>query len=253
MILTLRVSHLIDQHNFRQIPYIQAHEYHMPQKLLEDTFPVLFHDSRGIVEEDFLSHFDSISSFLNENNVSVFSFDFGPAAETVDVEDYYFIPKTKILEVNQIKDIVASKIAYMKQRYQGTLAFENLNYFPFSAYQHVCEPNVIRDIVLDNNVEMVLDIAHAVISAKNFDMSPLDYIMELPLESVVEIHLSKPGCLNGVWRDFHALPDEGIYELLRNISNRLRNDLYLVIEYYEDFDKLKMAHLRLSQFSKLCA
>jgi uncharacterized protein (UPF0276 family) len=249
VILTLRASHLISKANYREISGIRAHEYHSPQPLLEEALPVLFHSGRGIVEDDFLSYFDTVSTFLSESDAVLFSFDLGPAAEVVHLKDYYYDHRSQVLDKETIKKTVARKLALVKNRYRGVVAVENLNFFPFPAYQHVCEPNFICDIVRDNDIKFVLDVAHAVISGRNLGIPPLDYILGLPLEHVAEIHLSEPAYRDSRWCDSHGPPGPETYAILDSIRSRLHDPVYLVIEYYGEFSRLQESYSELARYA----
>jgi uncharacterized protein (UPF0276 family) len=224
---------------------VQALEYHNTDCVLDRGLPSLFHDGRGIIEEGFLDHFDSISWFLNENEIRLFSFDLGPAAEKVAVEDYYYISESEILTKDEIKTLIRQRLNYIRERFIGELAFENLNFFPFPAYAHVCEGDFISEVVHENDAFLVLDVAHAEISARNFGMTLEDYISKLPLERVKEIHLCSPGIVDGNWRDLHRKPCVREFELLDWISEKVLYDPYVVVEYYGDFDGIKSAYQEL--------
>lgn len=73
------------------------------------------------------------------------------------------------------------------------LLLENYNYHPTNAYEYVCEPETVQHILSAIPCGMLLDIAHARISAHNMNWKePKDYFRALPLEKVREIHLCHP-------------------------------------------------------------
>ena len=247
MILTLPVGDLINRDNFHQIPGINALEYKDTIPVLDNKLESIFHSGYGIVQEEFLSYFESIVDYLNENNIKLFSFDIGPAAEKVQTEDYY-IAKSEVLLKNKIKKIVRQRLEYIRKKFHGDIALENLNYFPTSAYSHVCESDFISDVVRDNEVYMVLDIAHAIITANNMGIDKYEYITSLPLDRIKEIHLSAPGIVDGKWRDLHEEPDSQEYEVLRSILNNINVDPYLVIECYKNFPAIENCYKSLCNY-----
>ncbi len=239
MILTLSVSHLINKENYFLIPGIKALEYREPRPVLNNEMQSLFHCSYGIVQYEFIDYFDSILDYLVENKIKMFSFDFGPAVEKVEIQDYYYNARSELLSRNELYKKVHSRLKYMKRNFHGDIALENLNYFPTSAYNHVCEANFISDVVRKNNVYFVLDIAHAIITSQNMGIDKYEYLSSLPLERVKEIHLSASGIKDGRYRDLHEMPSAEEYEILAFIKNWLVEDFYLVIEYYKDFVELR--------------
>ena len=44
--------------------------------------------------------------------------------------------------------------------------------------------------------------------------------------------------LDGNWRDLHNRPNRETYELLEMLKSHVKNDAYLIIEFYKDFVEL---------------
>lgn len=81
------------------------------------------------------------------------------------------------------------------------LAVENLDYHSGGAYEYICEPEFINEVFKQNkNLYLLLDIAHAEISAIELLGKKPEYCLEvtqeylkrLPLERVIEIHINSP-------------------------------------------------------------
>ena len=125
---------------------------------------------------------------------------------------------------------------------------ENLNYFPTDAYAHVCRPEFITRVVLESDVSLVLDLAHAIVSTKNLGMDVLSYLCALPLERVCEVHLSAPRELNYVWRDMHESPTEREYALLGAILPRLPRHAYVAVENFASWEGVVADYLVLVDF-----
>jgi len=238
MILTLAVSHLIDAKNYQKIPGVKALEYKKKQTVFNYSGPLFFHSNKGVTDHDFVDYFNDLIPYLKAHKFSHFSFDIGPAAERCKTEDYYYVAESKVLSAEEISNITAKRLSLVKKSFDGIVAVENLNYFPTSAYDHVCDPDFISKIVRDNDIYLILDMAHAMISAHNLNFSPEDYFTRLPLDRVKEIHLSAHGMLDGKWRDLHNRPNRETYELLEMLKSHVKNDAYLIIEFYKDFAEL---------------
>ena len=72
------------------------------------------------------------------------------------------------------------------------------------SYEYVCEPAFIRNILNETGCGMLLDFGHVVVSAKNLGYKNVeDYVKELPLEKVVEIHMSGAGKEGELAQDSH--------------------------------------------------
>ena len=97
------------------------------------------------------------------------------------------------------------------------LLLENFNYHPTNAYEYVCEPDTFTELIDAIGCDMLLDLAHAQISAFNMGrQNPRDYLAKLPLDKVIEIHINHPYNDNDKQLlDFHGTIGESDAELLR--------------------------------------
>lgn len=74
------------------------------------------------------------------------------------------------------------------------LLLENYNYHPTNAYEYVCEPDTFSTLIEEIGCGVLLDLAHAQISAHNMGWpTPQAYLERLPLHKVREIHVNHPG------------------------------------------------------------
>mgnify|MGYP001346331071 FL=1 len=238
MKLTLPISHLINTENYLLVPGVQALEFKKKQPVFDYSGPLFFHSGKGIIDEDFIDYFDNLLPYLNENKFQHFSFDLGPATPKYKIEDYYYVTEEEVLTAEEISCISKERLNYVKKNFKGIVALENLNYFPTSAYSHVCEPDFFSKVVRDNDVYCILDIAHAMISAHNLGIDWQDYFLQMPLERVKEIHLSTHGIVDGKWRDLHERPNDETLKVLQFIWEKLTSDAYLIIEFYKNFEDL---------------
>ena len=113
------------------------------------------------------------------------------------------------------------------------LILENLDYLPSGAYEHICEPPFIAAVLAETGAGLLLDLAHARVSAARMGM-PIDkYLAQLPFDRVRQIHVSSPRPRDGVLADAHEpLLDED-YALLRDVLRQTR-PLALTLEYFRD-------------------
>ena len=250
MILTLPVSHLINSENYQNVPGVRALEFKKQQPVFYYDGPLFFHSGKGLIEEDFISYFDNLLPYLNGNKFKHFSFDLGPATSRVTIEDYYYVSEDNVLTAEEILTISKERLDYVKKRFNGTVALENLNYFPTSAYSHVCEPDFFSEVIRENDVYWILDIAHAMISAHNLGIDWQEYFLRMPIDRVKEIHLSAHGKINGKWRDLHLRPNELTYEILQFVQKNLKNRPYIIVEFYKDFAELVEIYQEVSEWLK---
>lgn len=121
------------------------------------------------------------------------------------------------------------------------IGIENNNYYPTQAYRHIANPDFIKDIVYANDLSFVFDIAHARITAHNRKIDYLRYKERLPLDKLVQLHISSYDFRkNGLAYDAHDYPAKKEFTEVKIILNTYALE-YLTIEYYKDVENLVSA------------
>jgi len=125
------------------------------------------------------------------------------------------------------------------------IAIENNNYYPTEAYRWVTDSDFIKNIVYENDIFFLFDIAHARITALNRGIPYYKYIDALPLERTIQIHI----CSYGVNEeklayDAHSCPGEEEWKEVENVIAFNQNVEYLTVEYYKEIKKLLKALVR---------
>lgn len=247
-VLTLPVGHLIDKANYSLVPGIKALEYKKTGEIFGRKLVFLYHCNYGIVQNEFIEYFDGISGFLKDNKFRFFSFDLGPAVASVTAApNRPYVAQSADLGKERLKKIISRRLDYVRSKFTGRVGFENLNFFPNSAYVHVCEPDFISEVIRDNDAYLVLDLAHALISAQNMRMDIRDYLLALPLERVIEVHVSGPRMEGTGLIDAHEPPGSGDYKILKFVREILAQEFYLTVEYYSDFSAIQKIYRRLTK------
>jgi len=80
----------------------------------------------------------------------------------------------------------------LAERLPVPLLLENLPLFPNLAHLHICEPDFVAQVIEETGCGLLLDLAHAQVSANVLGYEIHDYLLRLPLHRTVEIHLSGP-------------------------------------------------------------
>jgi uncharacterized protein (UPF0276 family) len=128
------------------------------------------------------------------------------------------------------------------------IGLENNNYYPTPAYDIITEGNFISKVVYENNLFLLLDIAHAMVSAHNKNTSYEDYILRLPLDRLIQLHICQPTLTEGgIARDTHNEPNDDMFKEVIRLINKYQSIKYLTIEYYKDKDILITSINRLRQ------
>lgn len=139
--------------------------------------------------------------------------------------------------IDMIREIFGSGVS---------IAVENTNYYPTDAYDHITDPEFITQLIYENDINLLLDIAHAKITSYNRKKDYEDYIAGLPLDKTLQMHISRFGINeHGIAYDAHDCPDDNDLEEVKHLIGRLDNTSYLTIEYYKNIDLLIAALTRL--------
>jgi uncharacterized protein len=125
------------------------------------------------------------------------------------------------------------------------LILENLDYCPGGAYEHICAPDFITAVLNETGTGLLLDLAHAQVSASRLGLPIEEYLGQLPLERVRQLHISGPRLRDGVLFDAHEPLLDVDYALLEWVLRRTQ-PLALTLEYNREETGLvaELARLR---------
>ncbi|HET9016561.1 MAG TPA: DUF692 family protein [Thermomicrobiaceae bacterium] len=114
------------------------------------------------------------------------------------------------------------------------LILENLDRGPTDAYRHVCQADFIAAVLEATDSDLLLDLAHAQVTASRLGLKVEDYLAGLPLARVRQLHLSgpRPGA-GGTLRDAHEVLREADYDLLARVLTRARPEV-VTLEYHRE-------------------
>jgi uncharacterized protein (UPF0276 family) len=114
---------------------------------------------------------------------------------------------------------------------------ENLDLQGGGAYEHVCEPAFLRELLHATEAWMLLDLAHAQVSASRLGITAEAYLDALPLERVRALHLSGPRARDGALWDAHEVLRDRDLHLLERVLSRI-DPWALTLEYGRDAEAL---------------
>lgn len=94
--------------------------------------------------------------------------------------------------------------------------------------------------------DFLLDLAHARVTASVFDLDVHEYLTSLPMEKVVQIHVSGPRFKNGHLYDTHEDLQDDDYLLLEWVLRHTIPQM-VTLEYFKDRQKLYKQLIRLQE------
>jgi len=224
------------------LPHAEALELKKPFTKIDTNLPKTFH-ANGLINNEFDELLDPIFlNYLNDEKINIFSFDIGPSSkEVITTNEGHWVADSPVLNPDELIRRAKEKIIIIKQNFNGEVVTENLDYHEGGAYEHVCDPTFITRFIKELDVGLLLDIAHARVSASALGYDVWEYIKKLPLSLVKEIHLSKAYMIDGKVRDSHEVPTQDDFEILRKVLKKTINAKYVVIEYYKDLHEILRA------------
>ena len=141
---------------------------------------------------------------------------------------------------------LTANISALKAALNIPLLLENLDYNATGAYEHICEPEVIRTVLEATDTYFLLDLSHAQVSASRLGFALGDYLAQLPLARVRQLHVNGPRPVGETLADVHETLRPADYRLLGSVLEQT-DPWAVTLEYGRDAGAL------LSQLDRLQA
>ena len=130
------------------------------------------------------------------------------------------------------------RIAKLAAAIDAPVILENMPSLGAGRYTFEGEPDRITAILEATNCDFLLDVAHARVAAEALGVNIYDYLNRLPLERVVQIHVSGPRMRDGYLYDAHEPLQESDYALLEWVLACTRPQA-LTLEYFREREALR--------------
>ena len=121
---------------------------------------------------------------------------------------------------------------------------ENTPPFPFEGYDFEARPERITEVLERTGCGFVLDTGHARVSAAVLGIDVHDYVKRLPLDRVLQVHISGPRVRDGRLVDAHEPLQEVDYTLLDFLLARTYPQV-ITLEYIREREALQEQLYRL--------
>ena len=181
---------------------------------------------------------DSFKKYLRCYDVrkpKIISLHLGFSAEDVDItgeDDHNYAISEVYTEADTLKTFSESLriLSEWSESLDIPVAVENLDYHEGGAYEYICKPEFIKNLLNKNpKINLLLDIAHAEISAHNLGEELKEYFGKLPLEKVIEIHLNSP---DKRFYDMHLPARKKELKIIRSFKEDMPNLKVINLEYH---------------------
>jgi len=138
------------------------------------------------------------------------------------------------------------QVTHLCQSIRTPVLLENTEPLPFEGYDFEVQPGRITEVLEKTNCGFVLDTGHARVSAAALGMDVHDYLSSLPLNRVMQVHVSGPRIRNGGLVDAHESLQEIDYALLDFVLARTQPQV-VTLEYIRQRDVLQEQLFRLRE------
>jgi hypothetical protein len=223
-----------------QLDYLEVHGPYVQNT--RDTYPdtpMLLHNALyqwSLTHKDGLAHKSASEITLKRLTISRspwYSLHLGFSVEEVDFYDEAMQGISSLQPRELVLERCISRLKQLKAFLSVPILIENLDYNPTQAYEYVCEPDFILKVLSETDTYLLFDLAHARVTAHAFGISVEDYIAQLPLEKVRQIHLNRPGWREGCLVDAHLKLEEDDYQIFEQILSRCQ-PWSVTLEYNHD-------------------
>ena len=127
------------------------------------------------------------------------------------------------------------------------VVLENAPGLPGCASDPESDPATIAAVLEATGCNFLLDLSSAQTAARNWGVTPGQYLERLPLDRIVEVHLSAPRLLEGGRLiDGHDALREEDYDLLGRLLDRCAPQV-ATLEYWQEAQALRQQVVRLKQ------
>lgn len=134
----------------------------------------------------------------------------------------------------EVLDMLIPRIRFFTEKLPCPFLLENNVYFFSYPDQQFSEEEFLNELCRQAQCSVLLDLHNLYTNAVNHHFDPLDYIANLDLQNVVEIHIAGGVPMMGFHTDSHTGPViEGVWRLLENVGPRIPNLKGVTFEFHE--------------------
>jgi len=158
-------------------------------------YPMLLHldDSPSSHQPLSDDQLDRVKSYVAQSATPWTSAHIGFGVADVSLDDALITqPSSALLDRSVALENISRNARQMRDAISVPLLLENLPLFPNHAHLHICEPEFISTVISQTDCGLLLDLADARVSADILGLSATEYMLMLPMDRLVEIHISGP-------------------------------------------------------------
>ncbi len=138
-------------------------------------------------------------------------------------------------------DHVVNRVKTVQQQIEVPFLLENITYYLKTPGSDLTEVQFISEVVEKADCGLLLDVNNVYVNSQNFNYDPFEFINQLPLERVVQIHIAGHRKQDDVVLDTHgAKISKPVYDLLAHVLRMTSVNAILLErdQYFPRFNSL---------------
>lgn len=135
-----------------------------------------------------------------------------------------------------VLEMIAERVAFVQSHVPATFLLENNVAYVDIPDQDMSEQQFLNRLAERTGCGLLLDVHNVYVNARNHRFDPGDFISQLDLSRVIEIHIAGGNELGGIYTDSHAGPcPEPVWELLERVVANAPNVCGITFEFHESY------------------
>jgi uncharacterized protein (UPF0276 family) len=128
----------------------------------------------------------------------------------------------------------------LQDRLPVPFLLENITYYAELGEKELAEPEFLAEILDGADVGWLLDINNIYVNSLNFGFDPKDWLLRVPLDRVVQMHIAGHDRVGELVIDTHGAPViDPVIELMRWVLPRIGRPVPVLLERDNDIPDLK--------------
>jgi hypothetical protein len=188
--------------------------------------------------KDFKNQFEQI--IKRKKYLKYITFQATRCCANAKIVNKVFIVSGKIFSRKEMLNEAKKNTQWLRKKFGNMfrIGLENNNYYPTKAYDVIADADFISQVVRENKLFFLFDLAHAQVTASNKKINYQEYLESLPMDLMLQMHICRPRIDKKISRDTHYLPNKKMFKEVKLLANKYKNLKFFTIEYYKDTKKL---------------
>ena len=132
--------------------------------------------------------------------------------------------------------MIAQRVQLVQQRVAAPFLLENNVSYIDIPDQDMSEPEFVNRLTAQTGCGLLLDVHNVVVNATNHGFDAHEFVHELDLSRVVEVHVAGGSELAGMYTDSHSGPSpDAVWRLLDDVAGGAQNLCGITFEFHESY------------------